>query len=111
MAQGPFPISFFQLANGLAVAGGHVIVNLSKDVTATTGPIAAGLKVSLTLDESGAIIGSPMFWPNRELDPDDSYYIYQVYNIDGQPITGPLYLALNSSGFGFGESFGTSFGS
>lgn len=111
MAQGPFPISFFQLANGFVVANGRVVINLSKDATATTGPLAAKVKVTLTLNENGVVSGSPQFWPNNELDPDDTYYIYQVYNADGQPITGPLYLTLNPFGFGFGESFGTSFGS
>lgn len=111
MAQGPFPITIFQLANGTAVSGGRVIVNLSKDATASTGSIAAKIKVSLLLDSNGAVSGTALFWPNAELDPADSYYIYQVFNADGQPITGPLYTTVTQSGFGFGAAFGGSFGS
>lgn len=113
MAQTPFPISAFQLANGTAVSNGRVVINLSKDATATTGPIAAKIKVSVKLDINGEITSTPppQFWPNSELEPEDTYYIYQVYNGDGQPITGPLYVTIIDPGIGFGESFGNSFGS
>lgn len=111
MAQGPFPITTFQLANGLPVSKGHVVINLSKDATASTGPIGSKIKVAIVLDTNGQITGTPLFWPNAELDPDDTVYIYQVFNGDGQPITRPLYITITQSGLGFGVSFGVFFGS
>jgi hypothetical protein len=113
MAPGPFPFTIFQLANALPVSNGHVVINLSKDATATTGPIGAKVKVTISLDVNGEITGvpEPLFWPNAELNPTDTYYIYTVYNSNGQPLTGPLYTTVAQSGVGFGLAFGSNFAS
>jgi hypothetical protein len=115
MAQVPFPITTFQYPNTYAVANGYLIVRLNKDcqVISPPGQIGAKLKIKVPLNNGGSPTDTVTFWPNNALDPDDSVYIYSVYNAEGQIILGPASLVITASGSntGFGESFGTSFGS
>lgn len=112
MAQSSFPISFFVYANTLPVANGSVVIQTNKDVQIPSiGQISSRIKIRVLLDENGEMLGAPLFWPNSELNPTDSYYIYSVYTAKGQRIVGPEAITLGIGLTGFGQSFGTSFGS
>ena len=112
MAQSPFPIAQFVYANTLPVADGFVVVQLSKDCKSSGGQVASRIKVRLLLNSSGNIINDPLFYPNSELQPNDSVYIYSVYNSDGHRVLGPVTILIGeSTGTGFGLAFGSSFGS
>jgi hypothetical protein len=118
MALSPLTIANWYLTGGNTsveppVALGEVTLHLNKDCTSPTGPVSAKIKSVFALDVNGAPVGSPLFWPNSELVPNDSVYIMNVYAADGQPIGGPVPITVgpSSSGTGFGESFGSSFGS
>lgn len=111
MAQGLFPITTYQLADTTPVANGYLIINLSKDATASTGPIGSKIKVKVLLDANGKITGAPQFWPNQQLSPSDSVYIVVVYNSQAERIAGPLNVVVVPTATGFGLAFGSSFGS
>lgn len=87
MARVAFPLSVFQDSDGNPVSFGRVLVNISTDVqTPTPEHIAASFVVGIDLDVNGAVIGSPLVWPNAELTPSDAVYVYSVYSQVGQAI-------------------------
>lgn len=112
MALSPLTTTNFLLANGLPVAGGEVFVRLSKDCMGPDGQVSTRIS-TFTLDDDGAPIGSPLFWPNNELNPTDSVYLISVKNAQGERILQwqPVYVGPSSPIPGFGVSFGASFGS
>lgn len=119
MAQSPFPITTFQFGNTLPVAQGYLQVHLSKDCslnTTTFGQIAARIKVKVKLNTEGVPDSTVLFWPNSELLPNDSSYIYSVYTQDGQLVLGPQSIIIapgggTGGGMAFGQGFGISFAS
>lgn len=112
MAQSTFPILTFNYANTLPVASGFIVIQTNKDVQIpSTGQIASRIKLRINLDQFGEILNNPLFWPNNELNPADSYYIYSVYTAKGQRILGPEAITIGIGSTGFGVSFGTSFAS
>jgi hypothetical protein len=112
MAQSSFPISIFTYANTLPVANGYIVIQTNKDVQIpSTGQISSRIKVTVRLDQFGQILNDPVFWPNSELNPNDSYYIYSVYTVLGQRIVGPEAIQIGIGLTGFGQSFGSSFAS
>jgi hypothetical protein len=87
MARVAFPLSTFQDSDGNPVGFGRVLVNLSTDVqTPTPQQIAASLVATINLDINGATLGTPEVWPNSELTPSGSVYIYSVFSQLGQEI-------------------------
>lgn len=112
MSQTNFPIAAFVYANTLPVANGFVVIQTNKDVQIpSVGQISSRIKVTLDLDENGELINDPLFWPNSELNPNDSYYIYSVYTAKGQRIVGPEALTIGIGLYGFAQSFATNFAS
>lgn len=112
MAQSSFPISFFVYANTLPVANGSIVIQTNKDVQIPSiGQISSRIKLRFSLDENGEIVGAPLFYPNAELNPTDSYYIYSIYTDKGQRVIGPEFITIGLGLTGFGQSFGTSFAS
>lgn len=111
MARFTFPITKYQLADTAPVANGYLIINLSKDVTSPSGPVAAKLKAKVMLDENGEITGNPQFWTSEDLIPNDSYYITVVYTATGERIAGPLNILVVPLSGGFGLAFGNAFAS
>lgn len=112
MSQVSFPIAKFQYGNTSPVANGYVLVNLNKDCRSTSGQVSAGIKSKLTLDATGAVIESPLFWPNVQLTPSDGLYIYSVYTQLGQRVLGPVSMIIGlTPNLGFGAAFGSSFAS
>ena len=112
MALSPLTITNFLLANGLPVAEGEVFIRLDKDCQGPDGQVSTRVS-SFFLDTTGAPVGSPEFWPNNELLPNDSAYLMSVKNAQGERILQwqQVFVGPSSSLTGFGESFGTSFGS
>lgn len=113
MSQVVFPITTFQYSSTQPVANGYMIIHLNKDcaITGNGGQISARIKIRVPLDAGGEV-AEVLFWPNVELNPSDSVYVYSVYNKDGQRVLGPLSIIIGLvSGLGFGVAFGSSFGS
>jgi len=87
MARVAFPLTTFQDSDGNPVSFGYVLVQLSEDAqTPTPEQIASSRLATISLDVNGAVLGSPMVWPNAELTPSDSVYIYSVYSQVGAAI-------------------------
>lgn len=88
MAQQPFPLTNFQNIDGSPVANGSVSIQLNMNGAANNTQL--NIKpVTVTLDSSGNITGSPVFWPTASISPPNTYYIYIVYNKQGQRVAGP----------------------
>lgn len=87
MARVAFPLSTFQDSDGNPVSFGRVLVNLSKDAkTPDPSQVGEGSVAIINLDINGTVIGSPLVWPNAQLTPSDSVYIYSVYSQVGTEI-------------------------
>jgi hypothetical protein len=112
MALSPLSITNFLLANGLPVAGGEVLIRLSKDCMGPDGQVSTRTS-TFQLDDDGAPVGSPVFWPNNELTPTDNIYWISVKNAQGERILQwqGIFVGPSSPIPGFGVSFGQSFGS
>jgi hypothetical protein len=69
----------------------------------------------IDLDDTGAPVGAPLFWPNSSLSPSNTVYNLKVFNATGEQILYGNSLATtvgpSSGAVGFGSSFGSSFGS
>ena len=117
MSQVTFPLTTFVLGNTLPVASGYMQIHLSKDcaIQANQGQIAYRRRVRVPLDINGNVSQDFTFWPNIQLSPNDSVYVYSVYTADGQKVLGPVSIVIppasGQGGLGFGEAFGSSFGS
>ncbi len=88
MARSPLPITNFQTPDGNPVINGYVLIRLNDDGSASSEQIQSNF-TKLALDSSGNLVGSPLFWPNAEINPTGSYYIIQVYEANGQLVSGP----------------------
>lgn len=89
MAQQPFPITQFQFPNGAPVANGSITIRLNTNGNASENSISAQF-TRIALDSTGTPVGSPVFWPNAEINPPGTYYIVLVYTEAGQRVAGPL---------------------
>lgn len=115
MPQMSFPLSTFQHSDTTPIANGYLEIHLNKDcaIQGNSGQISSRRKVRLQLTANGTITVASQFWPNAELVPNDSVYIFSVYTQDGQRVIGPLAVTIaeNGTGLGFGSAFGASFAS
>jgi hypothetical protein len=114
MALSPITQTLFNLPNGQPVANGSVKIHINKDCTSPTGLVGQKIKITVDLDANGVPITGPLFWPNSELTPLDTVYIFEVFNDALLRICGPIPVYVGSSSppvSGFGSGFGTSFGS
>jgi hypothetical protein len=89
MARQGFPLTTFYDPSGLPLSYGYVLIYLSKDATASSGQLCAGMTVRVALDASGAMTSVPQLWPNAALAPTDTYYVYGAYTAQGQLVSGP----------------------
>lgn len=87
MAQTALTVNTFQLPNGKPVANGYIRMRLNQ--AGTVGDQLDASFVTLNLDSNGEIEGSPVFWPNAEISPANTYYIQLVYSTNGQLVAGP----------------------
>lgn len=113
MAQVLFPITTFQFASTEPVANGYMIIHLNKDcaITGNGGQVSARIKIRVPLS-SGGELAETFFWPNSELVPSDSVYVYSIHKQNGQRVLGPLSITIGlAGGIGFGIAFGSSFAS
>lgn len=88
MARSPLPITNFQTPDGNPVANGYILIRLNTDGVASSEQIHSNF-AKITLDASGNLTGSPLFWPNASILPAGSYYIIQVFQSNGQLVSGP----------------------
>lgn len=115
MPQMSFPLSTFQHSDTTPITNGYLEVHLNKDcaIQGNAGQVSSRRKVRVQLSLNGTVSTVPQFWPNSELIPNDSVYIFSVYTKEGQRVIGPLAatIAVNGTGIGFGSAFGASFAS
>jgi len=113
MPQASFPIQNFQNADGSDVANGYLLIHLSNDASSPSGQIGARVKSEVALGTLGEILDDPQFWENSSLTPNDTVYFLEVYNSNGLRICGPIPVTVGPSttSLGFGQAFGSSFGS
>lgn len=87
MAKVSFPITTFTDPEGNPLSFGYVFLNVSEDVsTSSSTQIGQGSIATITLDENGDVAGSPTVWPNSELSPSGSVYVYSAFSAVGQLI-------------------------
>jgi hypothetical protein len=95
MAKVAFPITIFTDSEDNALSFGYVFLNVSEDVsTPNSTQIGQGSVVTITLDENGTVEGSPTVWPNAELQPSGSTYVYSVYSAMGQLVADQVTLTV-----------------
>lgn len=111
MSQVSFPISTFTDAEGNPLSNGYLLIRINTDAMSPSGQICYQLQVRIPLDVNGEVSGSYLFWPNVSLNPLGSYYVLRAYAADGQLVLGPLTVIIGGGAFGFGEAFGSYFGS
>lgn len=87
MARVAFPITTFTDPEGDPLSFGYVILTVSTDaMTPDNEQIAQGLGAVIKLDIDGQVTNNPMVWPNAELNPADTAYIYSVFTAMGQEL-------------------------
>jgi hypothetical protein len=79
----------FQDSEGNLLSGGYLTFKLSQDSNVNSSQICAGIEVTVTLDNYGAIIGGQYVWGNDQLSPVNSYYTVTGYTASGQQAWGP----------------------
>jgi hypothetical protein len=77
------------------INGAVDFVNRSVVSVSSYSQICAGRVTRIPLDSNGTIIGSPVFWPNDELQPSGTYYVYRVRSAAGQQVVGPSKVVLS----------------
>ena len=88
MAQTALTVNTFVNPDGSPVANGYIRIRLSQDGSVNNIQIQATY-TEISLNSSGVIVGSPLFWPNSEISPSKTYYIIIVYSATGQEVAGP----------------------
>jgi hypothetical protein len=113
MPQDSFPVQNYQLANGSDVVDGYLLIHINYDALSPNGQIGARIKIEVSLGSLGEILDDPQFWENASLTPSDTVYILEAFNSDGLRILGPLPVTIGPTAttLGFGQAFGSSFGS
>jgi hypothetical protein len=113
MPQDSFPVQNYNTADGKPVVDGYLLIHIDYDALSPMGQIGARIKVEVALGSIGQILNDPQFWENMSLIPSDTVYILEAFNADGLRILGPLPVTIGPtvSGLGFGQAFGSSFGS
>lgn len=89
MTQQAFPYTTFWDSSGAPLVDGYVLLRLSQDAHSPNGLICGGKDVLISLDAAGVMESVPQVWPNSQLTPSGSSYIYQAYRADGQLAFGP----------------------
>ena len=82
MAQIPFPITTYQLADGTPLANGYLLVRLSQEGSTADSQLS-NRSVTVPLDGSGQIITNS-FYPNNTIFPSGTYYIISAFTATGQ---------------------------
>lgn len=95
MAKVSFPITNFQDSDGNPVSFGYVLLRISTDVKTPVPDQIGALFVSrINLDVDGNVTNSPLVWPNLELTPSGSEYIYNVYSQFGQQLAANIFITV-----------------
>lgn len=95
MTKVSFPITTFTDPEGNPLSFGYIFLSVNEDVsTPSSTQIGQGAVAIITLDENGVVVGSPTIWPNSELSPSDSTYVYSVYSAMGQLVADDIPLTV-----------------
>ena len=93
----------WQDEQGNALALGTIVFEASGDALVSgTGELCAGIKGSLTLDNTGSVAASPAqyMWPTDQMSPSNITYTVWAYSANGQLAWGPNYGLTVLSGAG-----------
>jgi len=88
MAQVGLTITKFVNPDDSPVANGSLTIRLSQDGSVNDTQVQS-VFTRIPLDAGGNVLGSPVFWPNNEISPPNTYYILRVYAASGQLVSGP----------------------
>lgn len=93
MAKVSLPLTNFQNADGTPVALGTLQIRLNINGSVNDTQLQTNTSV-INLDVNGNVLGSPTFWPNADILPTGTYYIFSVYSAAGQLVGGPNVLTI-----------------
>lgn len=74
----------FQDLSGNPIGLGYMTLRLSSDAVVSGIQISSGIITRASLDASGNISGTVLFWPNDQMVPSNTVYIVKVYNANGE---------------------------
>lgn len=98
MAQNQITGGNFQSPGGNPLSNGYLKIHLNRDCAISSGgQIGYNSVVKVPLDGSGNILGTVLIWPNDQLLPAGSKYIFRVYSSAGLLVSGPYLLTITSS--------------
>lgn len=106
-----FPLTTFTDSEGSPLSNGYLIIRINTDALSPVGQLCSQLLVRVPLDEDGVIEGTPQFQPNISLMPTGTYYVLRAYTESGQLALGPIIVVVPGGLLGFGQAFGSYFGS
>lgn len=110
MARQSFPYTAFTDSSGDPLSNGYALIKVSTDAQSPSGQLCAGMTLRVALDSNGVMVNVPQVWPTDTLLPDGTVYILRAYTAEGEFVFGPRQVQI-ATVFGFGDSFGSSFGS
>ena len=89
----PFPYTTFHAANDAPIANGLLSIRLNVDGNVDTGSgtlqLCSGIEVKIPLNQFGIVNGNLNVWPNADITPSGTYYVYSVYSAKGDLVLGP----------------------
>jgi len=88
LSPSPLIVKKFVNADGTPIANGKVLMRLSQDGSVGDEQIQSNF-TTLVLDNTGTVVGSPVFWQNSAINPPGTYYIQKVFSASGQRVSGP----------------------
>lgn len=109
-ARQAFPDTTFTDPSGEPLANGYALIKVSTDVQCPSGMLCAGMTLRVALDSQGEMVSIPQVWPTDVLLPSGAVYILRAYTAEGELVFGPSQVQI-ATVLGFGDSFGSRFGS
>jgi hypothetical protein len=75
----------FQSSDGNPLVAGYLTFRLLTDGYAGTIQVSAGIKVTVPLDSTGNVVGTPALWPNASLTPVSVYQV-DAFTVSGEKV-------------------------
>lgn len=114
MALSSFPYTLYNDPNGDPLSNGYVLLTLTMDASTSGVQLCAGMTVKADLDDTGSIDSDFQVWSTDDMLPAGVLYNLRAYTEQGQLVYELLGISVTNAPpglLGFGEAFGSSFGS